>query len=1172
MQALDILRTAVELTVGPGVQPRPGQILFTEDAAATLEGRKYLSGIGPTGLGKALDVDTPIPTPAGWTRMGDLVTGDTVFSETGAQIQVLGAYDVQLDRPCYEVEFSDGSVIVADEEHLWSTSTRARRALETERTRPRKGEGAKLRFENTDQMQALLDDLESGVVQRENTLASAMELLNGLVSIETLIRHRAALSDHRLAANETFDLAPVLGSLISAKETRTRFGPRTGDLYQVVSTAEIRDSLVGQGEARNHAVFSGGQIDTSVAELPLDPYLLGAWLGDGTSIRCHITSDDPEIIQNIVDRGYFAHKLTQRLLYSIHMTDNAAVSSTQDNMTRHIRALNLYHNKHIPAVYLRASIEQRMELLRGIMDTDGTVGTNGRCEIVFVNERLTRDTLELVRSLGMVAKFTFGDAAITEPDPDNPGQTRRRKCGTRYRVGFTTALPVSALKRKAERLPTTTRETTRLRYIVDVHPVASRPVRCIAVSSPSRLFLAGPGMVPTHNTFSLLSAAAWRAAMFQERSIVSTESLSLQEQVISKDAPVIVRAVLALDGPELTVAVLKGVNNYVDPRKLLGIAHFIAKDDHEHNLKKLMALVAGTRLSAGQLEVLDGADGDTLKALVVWGLGQYDDDRTYGDRHSYDAAHTEAEWSFISASSADAAGIDDTPYIPKAVLARERASVADIVVTNHTMLAIQAATGIPIVIGNKNLGVFDHIIVDEAHALPDQVRNQGASEVSGRSVFGVVRAVQKVADEGAPRTRKWVDDGEAYAELLETHFRSQLGREGTLRLDKEADPLGDIGYSVKEWAKRGGKLAEHAAKSPDITTMVKGRRAQARAAELSDAIDSVSTHRSGEARWVEKAPEQRDSKFKAWSSAQSSPVDVSGKIMHNLWVRKVEGGEEDEVEPLGVIVASATLPQGFPFQVGMNTTTKEYESPFAQAYGNSILFIPSAQAPEDVAALGKLMYGKTKFDTQAHRPWAQRLITDLVLGNEGSALVLSASAENGKQYAKALRVQAEGFDVHSQWDGETPARLLNTWRNDVGSVLVGTRSMMTGVDAPGETCTLVILDRIPRRPGNPIDDARVEMLTDKLGDKWVADRLTYAADAALLEEQAIGRLIRSMSDTGMVAVLDPRLLALTGNRRGPFTYPEQTRQIYMKPLYKFPVRTASKAHALEWLRNRRANL
>lgn len=167
-------------------------------------------------------------------------------------------------------------------------------------------------------------------------------------------------------------------------------------------------------------------------------------------------------------------------------------------------------------------------------------------------------------------------------------------------------------------------------------------------------------------------------------------------------------------------------------------------------------------------------------------------------------------------------------------------------------------------------------------------------------------------------------------------------------------------------------------------------------------------------------------------------------------------------------------------------------------------------------------------------------------------------ADRGR-HARALREQIPGLTVHSQWDGQT-ARVVREWREDERSVLVGTKSMMTGVDAPGRTCQLMIIDRVPRSPSNPVDDARVEDLTARTGDKWQADRAVYATDAALLLSQAAGRLIRSTECTGMVACTDPRLL-----KRSPISYAESTRALYMRQLDHFGHRFTTTADAAAWL-------
>jgi ATP-dependent DNA helicase DinG len=269
---------------------------------------------------------------------------------------------------------------------------------------------------------------------------------------------------------------------------------------------------------------------------------------------------------------------------------------------------------------------------------------------------------------------------------------------------------------------------------------------------------------------------------------------------------------------------------------------------------------------------------------------------------------------------------------------------------------------------------------------------------------------------------------------------------------------------------------------------------------------------------------------------------------------------QTEVVKLSVSVLSATLPANCVFDLGVDARRVVHESPFADAYERSWVFIPKASRAE----LGRPGVSRTTFDVERHPEWAAGLICELVEANRGSALVLAATTSAGKLYAERLRRAHRRMTILSQWDGPPVRRLVEAWRDDHASVLVGTRGLMTGVDAPGATCSLVIVDRCPRSASNPVDDARVENLVTRLQiDRSAADRMVYVADAALLLEQAAGRLIRSSTDHGVIAVLDPRLLP---TRIGDFHYPEATRKVYLSALERFPHRTSRADKVLAYMR------
>lgn len=372
--------------------------LLVEEGEAICSG-SYVECVltGGIGWGKALALDTPIPTPSGWATMGDLEAGDQVFDERGRPCRVVGAFQVMRDRPCYRVEFSDGTAIVADEDHLWETHDRSQRANR------------------------------------------------------------------------------------SPGRVRT--------------TKEIRDSL---GKA--HCVVVAGALECpDQPQLGVDPYTLGVWLGDGSSGGAKLWCQDREVADH-VRRWYH---VTER-----HPPSQAIPSYTVHGLQKRLRHYGLLGNKHIPRALLRASRDQRLALLQGLMDTDGTVDkVTGRCEFSNTNERLVRDVLELVRSLGWKPGLQCKRAKI-----------RGRDCGPTWDVAWTPWTPkgrgqqVFRLARKAQYqgIKGGRRESaTRWRRIVSVTPVESVPVRCIQVDSPSKLYLAGEGMVPTHNTSLALLIQAY---------------------------------------------------------------------------------------------------------------------------------------------------------------------------------------------------------------------------------------------------------------------------------------------------------------------------------------------------------------------------------------------------------------------------------------------------------------------------------------------------------------------------------------------------------------------------------------------------------------------------------------------------------------------------------------
>lgn len=273
------------------------------------------------------------------------------------------------------------------------------------------------------------------------------------------------------------------------------------------------------GCRNRYAVDVAGALQMPSAQLPIDPYLLGYWLGNGSACMNHLTlhEEDGEIAKLLADCGIkIEFRLPEwrkgraaNILVDVGRTPTRGKNGQWQRIASdghgayfmgELRKLNLVRNKHIPAIYLRASVDQRFALLQGLMDADGHVCIRGgRCELGTAIPALRDDAYELIASLGL-------KPSLYERAPQRQ-MIQGRECdiGPQWRLSFMAYddTPVFRLSRKATRqLPREGRrpsETFR-RRIVDIRPVPSVPVRCISVDSPSHLYLITRAMIPTHNT------------------------------------------------------------------------------------------------------------------------------------------------------------------------------------------------------------------------------------------------------------------------------------------------------------------------------------------------------------------------------------------------------------------------------------------------------------------------------------------------------------------------------------------------------------------------------------------------------------------------------------------------------------------------------------------------
>lgn len=725
----------------------------------------------------------------------------------------------------------------------------------------------------------------------------------------------------------------------------------------------------------------------------------------------------------------------------------------------------------------------------------------------------------------------------------------------------------------------------------------------------SRSHIAGNAPTGSGKSLAYGVPAMLRAVVAQERTVISTESIGLQSQLIEKDLPVVARATKRLTGRQPSFAVLKGWSNYACALAAMGAAQELSdrlgSPDADDTDQGDAAQMSGSSLIERMLARLDGPSKTsgtrltrarapkTETAAIRWALRESLDPDATGDRGAFDVAGVGASadrvWQMLSTSSGECAG-DKCPYAveckPRA--ARDRAAGADVIVTNHSMLAVQATKAVPAVIGSKALGPIDHLVVDEAHSLAAVVRQQGSAEVGAALISTILRAVEKCSDRSFRSLRTSATD---LMKDLDASL-STLGRAKDSSVPADVDPFEAVRPSLSAWL----RSARASVPSPDGTRVPSEIRRRYRAQSLISGLTTVMREVGDSpmeyARWVEEGRPPGDApdnlRGLGWWVLRVSPVDVAPMLRSGVYDyqsfsgpagrRSTDGSTGDSdldldsgpgIEPdteMSVTAVSATLMPPGVVDLGLRCRRSTYPSPFDDAYSRSMLFVPKLSADQvdmlNVAPGGS----RPRMGTDFHPAWALGYIERLVLVNGGSALILAATSRAGQFYAEGLRkaLLGTGIHVYSQWDGGGVRQITDLWRADHRSVLVGTKSLMTGVDAPGETCSLVVLDRVPRAPRNPVDEARVANLQARLDtDKWSADRMVYVADAALLMAQAAGRLIRSETDGGMVACLDPRLL-----RTSKMAYQEQTRRELIATVDHFGSRASSIERAETFLRDR----
>ncbi|MQY15362.1 putative ATP-dependent helicase DinG [Streptomyces sp. RB5] len=548
--------------------------------------------------------------------------------------------------------------------------------------------------------------------------------------------------------------------------------------------------------------------------------------------------------------------------------------------------------------------------------------------------------------------------------------------------------------------------------------------------------------------------------------VIATATLALQRQLVERDLPRTVEALHPLLRRKPEFAMLKGRSNYL----CLHRVHEGVPQEEEEGLFDPFE-------SAGPSSKL----GKDLLRLRDWA-----DETETGDRDSLTPGVSDRAWGQVSVSARECLGASRCAYGAEcfAEAARERAKLAEVIVTNHAMLAIDALEGAPVLPGHEVL------IVDEAHELVSRVTGVATGELSPSRVGRAVKLAAKLVNEKA--ADDLLSAGDNFERLMELALPGRLepvpeDLEHALRLLRDA---------CRTVITALGSTRDKNVADEDAVRKL----ALASVENVHEVAERITHGSEYDVVWFE-----RHDRYGA--SLRVAPLSVSGLVREKVFSDR------------SVVLTSATLKLGGDFNgVGASLGlppegTVEEDAPRWQGL--------DVGSPFDYGKQGILYVARhlSQPGREGSRGDMLDELAELVEAAGGRTLGLFSSMRGAQAAAEELRGR---LDLPILLQGEeTLGELISRFAADPRTCLFGTLSLWQGVDVPGASCQLVVMDRIPfPRPDEPLQKAREDAVKKAGGNGFMA---VSANHAALLMAQGAGRLIRAADDRGVVAVLDPRL-------------------------------------------------
>jgi ATP-dependent DNA helicase DinG len=608
------------------------------------------------------------------------------------------------------------------------------------------------------------------------------------------------------------------------------------------------------------------------------------------------------------------------------------------------------------------------------------------------------------------------------------------------------------------------------------------------------LVQAGTG---TGKSLGYLAPALVRLAGSRERIVIATATLALQSQLADNDIPAALDAMQKATGKRPRHAVLKGRTNYAC---LLRV-----RDGSETDQSTLISAadLVGT-IAASPRSSPESALGAEVLSLREWAEAE----ASAGGLADRDDApsHTDRGWQQVSIPVRECLGVQRCPFGDECFVekSREVARGADLVVTNHALLAINAMHG------GTALPEHSAVIIDEAHELVARVTGAASAELMPQQVERVAR-----------RALSHLDD-DIGLDLLESADALRAALEAA-PLERVEDP-GSGFVAGCEAVRNAAREAVSAMTGGEDRQDGERRQAAAAVKEVFDIAERMAALKATDVVWVSESE-------RMGRAARVAPLTVAGLMRHSVF------GEAT------TILTSATLKLGGDFEqvaasvglraaerddaVGGPATVRDTDSAVAGAEGTDHDEVVrwrglDVGSPFDYRRQG-ILYLTRSLPAPGRDGMSSEVLTEiaeLIWAAGGRTLGLFSSRRAAEAAAVHVRKQLPKLPVLCQGDAQL-SELTRRFVAEEQTSLFGTLSLWQGVDVPGPTCSLVIIDRVPfPRPDEPLTLARQRAVAEAGGNGFMTVAATHAA---LLLAQGSGRLIRRMDDRGVVAVLDPRL-------------------------------------------------